>query len=137
MGTLKHELDDLKRDREVIVKEVISLRQQQAAHRQETAQLTSRLDHSERLHQQLLKALTSAVQDPAIQQALAARPSLQITASEQQQQQQQPGVWCVLVACRSAIDTCADGLLIVQAPSAGVVRCPASWCPSAALPATW
>ena len=73
------EMDALKRDREVIVKEVLTLRRQQQAHQQETDMLHSRLNQTEQLHQQLLKALTSAVQDPAVQQALAARPSLQLT----------------------------------------------------------
>ena len=73
------EMDALKRDREVIVKEVLTLRKQQQTHQQETDMLHTRLNQTEQLHQQLLKALTSAVQDPAVQHALATRPSLQLT----------------------------------------------------------
>ena len=76
------EMDALKRDREVIVKEVLTLRKQQQAHQEETDMLHTRLNQTEQLHQQLLKALTSAVQDPAVQQAIATRPSLQITDGE-------------------------------------------------------
>ena len=85
------EMDALKRDREVIVKEVLTLRKQQQTHQQETDMLHTRLNQTEQLHQQLLKALTSAVQDPAVQHALATRPSLQLTDGEL------AGISCVLV----------------------------------------
>ena len=111
-GHLQHELDDLKRDRETIVKEVLNLRQQQAAQKQETAQLASRLDHTERLHQQLLVVLKSAAQDPAIQQALASRPSLQIASAPEQ-----PGEISVLAAACAML---SPGLLLRHCPA---LRC--------------
>lgn len=69
-GGLEEEVEHLKRDKNVLMLELVRLRQQQQNTEQETKRLMSRLESTEQRQQQMMAFLAKAVQNPAFLQEL-------------------------------------------------------------------
>lgn len=69
-GGLEEEVEHLKRDKNVLMLELVRLRQQQQNTDQETKRLMSRLESTEQRQQQMMAFLAKAVQNPAFLQEL-------------------------------------------------------------------
>ncbi|KAK9795216.1 hypothetical protein WJX73_003391 [Symbiochloris irregularis] len=83
-GGLSDEVDSLRRDKNVLMMELVRLRQQQQASEQEIGKLHNRLEMTEQNQRHIMAFLTKAVQEPAfLQQVLGNQPGPQrITEGE-------------------------------------------------------